>query len=187
MVFRGFFGGDRKKEEDFDPLADLALENMKLGYLVDYDMKTWEVTARHCYDWGEGRASQEWELRGADEVMYLERQGDDDAEWFVSRKVRVADITPDVRPSIAETDDPPQRVTYEGVPYELESDRAGYFHRNTPRLSEAKGQGQQLITWSFIDATGQRFLTLEQWGEREFEAAAGSAAEEFQFSHILPR
>ena len=39
MVFKKFFGGkDRKDEEEFDPLADLALENMKHGYLVDYDM-----------------------------------------------------------------------------------------------------------------------------------------------------
>ena len=57
---------------------------------------------------------------------------------------------------------------------------AGYFHKN------GQGRGIQFIFWDFIDDTGDNFVTIEQWGESEFEASAGICVEEYQFTNILP-
>ncbi|MFQ5585121.1 MAG: DUF4178 domain-containing protein [Calditrichia bacterium] len=40
--------------------------------------------------------------------------------------------------------------------------------------------------WDFIDEEDENFLTIEQWGETEFEAAMGYYVEEYQFTNILP-
>ena len=42
MVWNRKFG--KKKKEEFDPFQDLVLSKLKVGYLVDYDLKTWDVT-----------------------------------------------------------------------------------------------------------------------------------------------
>ena len=188
MVWKRFFGDKNgKKREEFDPLADLELENMKLGYLVDYDLKSWEVTARHTYDWGEGGASQEWELRAGDDLIYLERTADDDAEWCVMRKISFSALGAEGRKSIRDTEDPPESLTYDGTDYELEGDRAGYYHKNTFSLEDAKGEGLPVIVWDYLDESERGILTIEQWGESEFDAGVGIIVEEYEFTNVLPR
>ena len=61
-----------------DPLRDLRLETLKVGYLVDYDLKTWKVEAYNVYDWGGGEKSYEWQLKSHDDAIYLERETDDE-------------------------------------------------------------------------------------------------------------
>ena len=38
------FGRKKQVEAGPDPLADLVLCKLKVGYLVDYDLQTWQVT-----------------------------------------------------------------------------------------------------------------------------------------------
>ena len=33
--------GKKTQDAELDPLADLVLEKLRVGYLVDYDLKTW--------------------------------------------------------------------------------------------------------------------------------------------------
>ena len=35
----------KKESPEIDPIRDLVLSKLKVGYFVDYDLKTWEVTA----------------------------------------------------------------------------------------------------------------------------------------------
>ena len=45
MGLRERLFGRRKSVDDApDPIADLVLEKLKVGYLVDYDLQTWRVT-----------------------------------------------------------------------------------------------------------------------------------------------
>ena len=50
MGWKKWFGRVRDNPES-DPLADFVLGAMKVGYLVDYDMETWEVTGYNTYDY----------------------------------------------------------------------------------------------------------------------------------------
>ena len=74
MKIRDFF--KKNKKDELDPLSDLSLSGLKKGYLVDYDLKTWEVSAYNYYDWSEGDISHEWQLRSGDQVVYLEMESE---------------------------------------------------------------------------------------------------------------
>ena len=83
----------KKKEEEpeaIDPL-NLSLSDLKPGYVLDYDLKTWQVTAHHYYDY-DGDRVDEWELACGDDVAYLDREEDDGISWTLTRKIRVTDI-----------------------------------------------------------------------------------------------
>ena len=170
--------GRKPKEDAPDPLADLVLGKLKVGYLVDYDLRTWKVTgyARYRFS-GLDDDLEEWELTASGEQRYLERAGD---AWSLSRRIAVGDIAGDVRRHILDHDDPPERIVFEGAEYRLDASYAGHM------FPDGAGAGEPLVRWEFADEAETAFVGVEQWGETEFTAAAGRVVEEYQFTHILP-
>ncbi len=176
-----FFGFGKKKQEEIPSLTDLKLSDLDVRYMVDYDMKTWEVTARHYYDWGAGDLSYEWQLKSHDDTLYLEKSTDDEDEWSISRKIPMGRLGANIPRHIVENEDPPDEITYEGVLYYLEEWAGGDFYK------ESQGPAHKMLAWDYEDDTGEKYLSIEQWGEEDFEASAGQPVEEYEFTNILPR
>ena len=172
------FGKKKTVEVEPDPLADLVLDKLKVGYLVDYDLQTWQVTgyARYTFS-GKDDNVEEWELTASGEKRYLERA---DGAWSLSRKISIGEIEGDVRQHILDHEDPPERVVFKGTAYHLDDSFGGHL------FPDGKGSGEQLIRWEFLDEAETGFLGIEQWSETEFAAATGFVVEEYQFDHILP-
>ena len=169
----------KDSEPELDPLKDLTLSGLKPGYVLDYDLKTWQVTAQHRYDY-DGDRTDEWELTCADEVVYLEREEDDGITWTLTRKVGLSAIEGNLLVHMREKEDPPDTVTFDGTVYHGEATDVGQYFR------DGEGAGQELISWSYSDDSGKKLLFIEQWGDDEYDAAAGEVVEEYQFSDILP-
>jgi hypothetical protein len=169
-----------QKDEILDPLKDLTLKNLKTGYYVDFDMKTYQVTGRNIYDWGGGDKTYEWQLQSSDEVIYLEQESDDEDHWSISRKIPFGKLGAGIRKHILENEDPPEEVLYESTPYYLEEMGGGHF------LKDGLPPEKPLLKWDYVDDSGKHFLAIEQWGEEDFEASIGESVEEYQFSNILP-
>lgn len=180
MGIKDFFRKD--KETGPDPLSDLILAKLKVGYFVDYDLKTWEVTGYNVYDWGEGDKSYEWQLKSADDVVYLERESEDEEEWSLNRKVAFSRLGSDVKKKILEGGDPPEQIDFEGTTYYMEETSGGHL-----REGGGEGPGKEMLRWSYEDESGRSYLGVEQWGEEDFDASIGEPVEEYQFSNILPR
>jgi hypothetical protein len=178
----GFFDIFRKKKSDnlSDTLVDLSLDKLMVGCMVDYDLKTWEVTAHHHTDWGDQFRTEEWQLKSYDEVIYLEKEEDDEVEWSISRNINFHLLGPHVPENILSSGDPPQTVTYDGIAYTMTESSGGHFFKN------GIGPGQPMLAWDYENDSKDAYLTIEQWGENEFEAFLGQPVEEYQFTNILP-
>ncbi|MDM8538395.1 DUF4178 domain-containing protein, partial [Desulfobacterales bacterium HSG17] len=158
-----------------------VLPKMKKGFYVDYDMKSWEVTAKNRYEWGSASdVTLEWQLQAADDLIYLGMDQDDKVEWDISRPLAFRELGDTVRQAIIDTGDPPNEITYQDTVYYLEETGGGQFFKDNT------GNGNDFIQWSYEDDTGKRYLTIEQWGEEEFAASLGSPVEEYEFHNILP-
>ncbi len=170
--------GKKKADEGPDPLADLVLEKLKVGYLVDYDLQTWQVTSYCRYTFaGKDDSVEEWEITAAGEHRYLERA---DGAWSLSRKISIGAIDGDIRRHILDHDDPPARINFKGTAYHLDASYAGSM------FPDGKGSGEDVIRWEFLDEDEMNFVGIEQLSETEFAAAAGFVVEDYQFDHILP-
>ncbi|MBW2366658.1 MAG: DUF4178 domain-containing protein, partial [Deltaproteobacteria bacterium] len=77
MGLKDFF---KKKQPSDLKITDLTLSDLKMGYMVDYDLKTWQVTAHNTYDWGDGDLTLEWQLKSHDDTIYLELESDDEEQ-----------------------------------------------------------------------------------------------------------
>lgn len=171
----------RKKEAEpelIDPL-DITLDSIKVGYVLDYDLKTWRVSAQHHYDY-DGDRIDEWELTCADEVVYLECEKDDGITYTLTRKISLTKIDADVRSHINEHEDPPEEVNYNGTTYYADSSSVGRYYKN------GKGAGEEFIVWDYFDDSEKLTLSIEQWRDDQFDASAGEMVEDYQFTNILP-
>ena len=170
--------GRKQADREPDPLADLVLEKLKVGYLVDYDLQTWQVTAYCRYTFsGKDRSVEEWELTAGGEGRFLELA---DGGWSLSRTISIGAIDGDIRRHVLDHDDPPARIVFEGTEYHLDACYGGHM------FPDGKGGGEQLIRWEFLDAAEKNFVGIEQRSETEFAAAAGFVVEEYEFTHLLP-
>ncbi len=177
-MFRGFFGR-QPDESALDPLQDLVLEKLRVGYLVDYDLKTWRVTAHNTYDF-DGQKVDEWELAYDRELRYLERYEEDEEVWSLATKVPIGTLGDAVRDRLYAQEEPPGEIVHRDRAYYLSGDAAGYFREG------GVGEPQPMLTWEYSDADNAHFLTVEQWGEREIEASVSVRVHTFEFTNILP-
>lgn len=171
----------KKKEEEAPDLDDLTLPNMRPGFLVDYDMKTYTVTARNHYVWQETGRTNEWELTQGTEVLYLERSEEDgEVDWNLSRKLPISALEGDIAKHIIDNDDPPEEVIYNGVTYYFEEDDIGKYFKGD------SSKGMDFVVWDFSDERQEKTLSIEQWGETKFDVTISFEVEEYQFANILP-
>ncbi len=178
MGLRDLFG--QKKKLDYDPL-DIKLTDIREGFMLDYDLKTWIVKEMYEYDWGNNYFTREFKLDSGDDIVYMHVQDDDKLSISVSRKVKIRSIDEDLPEYIAEHDFPPKKLIFNGVSYFKDSEEPG-FYRNV----STKSEWTEFISWEYYDDLDKNTLTIEQWGEREFDASNGFVVKEYEISNILP-
>lgn len=165
-----------------DPLKDLVLAKLRVGYLVDYDLRTWQVTDHQLYRFNDGRRAEEWELIEGRDKLYLELSTGDGEVYSLSRSIPLGAIGDGkVRQHILDHEDPPDRVDHDGTTFYLDGSVGGHMS-----AFAAGGPNRQLIAWEYLDESEERFLSIVQWGESEFTAVRGELVEDYQFSNILP-
>jgi len=157
----------------------IGLKDMLTGDMVDYDMKTWEVISRNRYDWG-GEDSYEWQLRSSDDMFYLEFGDEEEYEFSISRKIDINELDSEIFKEISSTDEAPEEIKYKDTKFYLSEISSGYFYEG------CKGEGEPFVAYDYTSEDGNSYLTIEQWGERSFEASIGKDVEDYQFTNFLP-
>ncbi len=175
----GFFKKKKKEELHYDP-TNIRVTDVRKGFLLDYDFKTWEVVEEYEYDWGKNFFTHEFKLVCQDDSCFLSVVEGDELELYIVKKINIARLGATVEESIAKLKKPPRTLDYEGVTYLRSSEGPGHF-RNIDDT-----EWYEFIAWDYYDETEEKVLTIEQWDEEEFEASAGIWVEEHAFSNILP-
>lgn len=177
----GIFDRFRKKEPKYD-VTNIRVTDLDKNFVFDYDLSNWMVVGVYKYDWGDHYFTQEYKIENDKETCFLNIEDDDELIISISKKVRLVRIGQDLPDYIAKHQTPPSTIEYEGNTYFLENENSGYFNDkdNNPE------NWVELISWDFVDKSGEFVLCIEQWGEREFEASAGKIIKEYEISNIYP-
>ena len=185
ISLKKWFGGESPEDEDVSGLADLRLGTMRMSDLVDYDLKTWEVTGRSVYDY-EGFPSREWQLTSGAEVRFLERSEEDGkTEWTLTRSIAIEDIQEDVIAAISDNQDPPSTIHFDSRAYKATESDSGVQRDLDRDDSTAASEDRDFVNWCYAAEDG-RVLFVAQWNERRFTAYEGEYVEEYSFTDILP-
>ncbi|TAJ14527.1 DUF4178 domain-containing protein [Marinilabiliaceae bacterium JC017] len=176
----GLFDFFKKKEPHYD-ITNIRVHDLDVGFVFDYDLSTWVVEAMMEYDWGDNYFTREFQINNGTEIRFLGIEEDDELEISFMKKIKVRAIQEDLLEILIDRQEPPKKITHDGITYFLEKEAPGYFH------NISKGDDwEEFRSWDFEDANGNHLLCIEQWEEKEFEASIGKRVKEFEISNILP-
>ncbi|MCA1944480.1 MAG: DUF4178 domain-containing protein [Desulfovibrio sp.] len=163
--------------------AGMALATLLPGDTLEYALATWRVTALHRYDFKEYQA-REWQLESAAGTRWLGQEEGDEAYWSLSQPLPLTALgtaqRASIRARIRKTGDPPDTLEHGGQRYLLEDMAAGHWYK------DCQDPPQPFLRWHYVREDGEQFLTMTQWGEDEFEAAAGQQVHPWQFTNLTP-
>jgi len=171
----------KKKVPAYD-VTNLSLKDLNVGFIFDYDMKSWVVKEVYKYDWGNNNFTSEYKVDSGDEVAFLHIADEGELEISLSKSIRLSKIDEAIADEIEKNEKPPRRIHFNEKLYFLEEDAAGYFRD----LSKETEDWEELISWEYLNDEATNVLSITQWDIRNIEASAGLILKEYQFSNIIP-
>jgi hypothetical protein len=172
----------KKKEEPEYDVTNLTLHDLNVGFVVDYDMKSWVVREAYEYDWGNENFSKEYKMDSGDEVGFLSVEEDGEMNITFTQSIKLRKIDEDIAKKVSKNGRPPRKIHYEGETFYLDSDSAGYFRD----CANSSNDWQELISWEYYNEEEDKVISITQWDEETFEAFSGPVLEPYHFSTILP-
>ena len=154
------------------------LPQLREGYLLDYDMRTWEVTQHTAYDdprW----PADEWTLETGDDLLFLEYEYDDGDVFLLYERIEMTDVTAEGEPlrAVVRDEEPPATLAYEDTEYTLIEEGTG-----TRMIDD---RTNDLHYWDY--ASDDDVLGLERYGSGDWSVYVGREVEPYEFDNILPR
>jgi len=169
------------KKEKTEAKIDFTVNDLKVGFMVDYFMQTWEVKKVYVYDWGNNFYSREYLLDSGSDTMYLSVEDDDQLICSIWNKLDIFDIDSGLVSSITATDDAPNKLVYENKTFVRKESSQGYCKE------EGESDDSEVVNWMYESPETKELLSIDRWGEEEYRSSKGKYVEEFEFSNILPR
>jgi hypothetical protein len=129
--------------------------------IEDFDVV---VQAKHLYV-EEGFEWHELECERGAEKVWIEIEMDDELELSICRNqmsIEDAGFSVDDLERIERDDE--GKLTVNGVKYTFEDWGEANFYRNQDR-----SRGERFKYWDFESKDGRKFLTVERWGQREYQ------------------
>lgn len=178
----GIFDIFKKNDEplDYDPL-DVKITDLKKGYVFDYDMRSWVVTHVYEYDWGNHYFTKEFRVDSGDMVLYLSVERDDELILTLTKKLNIRKIDRGLPEYIQKNEKPPTTLRYSGKTFHFDSESAGYFHEQG-----SAGGWKGFLCWDYLDDSEEFVLSIEQWGDDDFDTAYGLLVKETDITNIIP-
>ncbi|MDA0836962.1 MAG: DUF4178 domain-containing protein [Planctomycetota bacterium] len=182
MPFGWLFGRKKKRKGmGQPPNREYTLQTMAVGYLVDYDMETWQVVEYSVYDYEGGYRTEEWVLRSSsDAIRFLERSVEYTKNYWTLTETLSFDIIEEDAIAILLSDDQElNELTVDGARFVFTESGNGRARVN------GEGTGRHFVAHNFEGPEGT-VLFIMQWGDRDFDLVGGEYVEEYQFTNILP-
>lgn len=174
----------KKKDQNqpkphYDP-TNMKVTDLRIGFLFDYDLKTWEVMDEFEYDWGDNFFTYEYKITSGAETLYMRVEEDDQVYCIFTQKMSFGKLG-DVAQQFKVQQQAPSSIHFEGISFYLERENPGFFR------STQDEDSVEMVQWDYLDDTGKRMLIIHQWDTQDFELSLGIVETANVISNILPR
>ncbi|MCH2215169.1 MAG: DUF4178 domain-containing protein [Flavobacteriales bacterium] len=177
------FGRFKKKK---GVKIDYSSKDLAKGFVFEYYVQNWIVTEEYEYDWGEGYFTKEFKITSGKESFFLSVEEDDGLVLSLTTKSNAPEILSAFKNSMRESKKPLEQIEFEGRSYFLLEESPGYFRDCSKNSGKDDDDWSELISWDYQDKDEKHVLSVEQWGENNFEFSHGMYIQEFEISNILP-
>ncbi len=171
----------KEKEPEYD-VTNITIKDLNVGFMLDYDLKTWQVKEKYEYDWGQENFSHEFLLDAGDETVYLGVENRGDLFVTIMKPIKLKQIEGDVVKQIVDQKKAPSALIYEGETYHLDGDSAGYFND----ITKGNNEWEELLSFEYLNADESKIVNITQWDERNVDAVAGIVIKDYHIENIIP-
>ncbi|MCS6968840.1 MAG: DUF4178 domain-containing protein [Cytophagales bacterium] len=163
----------------YDP-TNIKVTDLRIGFVFDYDMKTWEVIDEFEYDWGDQLFTYEYKITSGTETLYMRVEERDKLYCIFTQKLPFGKLGQAAQ-FFKERQTGPSTIDFEGTTFYLDREKPGFFR------STQDEDSIEVIQWDYLDDTGKYILVIHQWDEQDFELSVGVVEPVSVVSNILPR
>lgn len=174
QAFKKLFVSDKENHK-----TDYEITDLEVGFVFDYNLESWTVSASYEYDWGEEDFSREYKITNGKSTMFLHVDDGDKLEIILNTKCKLRDLG-QYYDQIITAKQEVNQLEFKGESYWMEERSPGYYNEIP------SDEWTELISTTYYNELGDKVLTLEQWGEDEFELSSGILLKPFEISNILP-
>ena len=172
---------DKLRGKSEPSMSDLKITDLKNGYIFDYNLKSWEVIESGKYTWGGKALTKEHKVSAGDETKYLSVSDGSSLVLTLSDEININKVDLNLRKYILDNDEPMNSLTYNGERYDLTEESMGHYKE------DGDDESFKTIEWMMVNATGEKFVSISRWDEREINAYTGIFLKDYEISNILGR
>lgn len=179
MVFKRLF--KIFKAEKGGSSVDYTIKDIKKGFIVEYDLVSWEAIEEFEYDWGGNYKGKEWTLFDGKNEIYLYYATFPSEEISVSKRLNMMKELPDIREDVFHKDEPRTSFAYDRKTWSIVDESPGLM------INKDTKEEQEIISWTFNDPNESETITIVRSGEKTVDGYRGKYIQNFEVSNILPR
>ena len=147
------------KEVGYNP-SQLTVDNLKVGFIVDYNLKTWNVICENQYDWENGFSEKSFTLAQGTQKLHLFLNNDHDNQIvLVSNPINIYAIDESLEDEILKEKRSKNILSYNETNYYRENTKEGLKFDLIN-----KTDGNKLIAWEYFDKERTQVIRIEQYG-----------------------
>lgn len=177
-MFDWFFNLFKKKEDETPININLTVHDLKRGYILDYDLDSWEVLAEYTYRFP-GHTSKEYKLRSSSATRFLNVSDGNSLILSWSQEANINSIDGNLRSSIL-NNQALARVEWEGETYSIKENSKGSF------MEGNSGHWDDFQSWEYVNNENTKFIYISKWADNSIECYRGDYLKEHEVSNIIP-
>lgn len=171
----------RVSRKKLNPIS-ITLNDLKKGYILNYDSKTWETVYQTQYDWKSGETDNLYSLTNESHdsmLLYVQNRLGVCAIW-IEQKVELFQLESAIL----------TKYNFKNLPSKMEFDGINYLKKemdNGKQFITDGREGSNIEQCFFVSADKIRSLRLIKQIGSTLIAFTGNHSNEYKFSNILPK
>jgi len=158
---------------------DYEVLDLEIGYILDYDLKSWEVTDKAVYTWENGVTDYEYTIKDGTSTAYLYLEAST-GRLSMYTDGKINEMWPQGKVIMRQGEDLiNEEIKFGGNTY--------YFYAEAAARVKNKSESYMLENWLFLDASEKEILSFNLYEDRSMDAFKGIYLNSFEISNILPR
>lgn len=176
-MFDWFFNLFKKKEDETPININQTVHDLKKGYILDYNMESWEVLAAYTYKY-KGHSSKEYKLRSSSETRFLNVSDSNSLLLSLSKEANINNVSPSLRSSVAQGQ-PLTRFQWNEETFNLKESSQGQW------TDDALQDWASFSSWEYVNRDNTKFVYVSKWEDNSIECYVGDYLKEHEISNIL--
>ena len=178
-IFKRLFGRSKNDSQE-DVKVDYEVKDLKKGFILDYDLRSWEVRDTMIYRWDNGVEDLEFTIFDGKEELYLNYvKSNDGISMYWAEKLDA--VWQDARSKMRYEPDRMGDSSFVYNGHEFRFAGEGYA-----RVRSSK-ETFDMQNWLFECTDGENLVSFNKYEDGSMEVYVGKHLANHEVSNILPR